>query len=370
MFRAEERSRAQSNAVPVRPNCMHQLLDILRITCISHLALLIAFLLLRYRERRPARYGALLAAGLCAYFLLQFALARGASGYALLSLAFGASALAWAYWILALALFREDFEPHPWRYGVLVAKLIVLAVSTYPGRSFLLPAPAAYETEFLRMAPNVIFSVILVALGLREALRDFAADLIEERRRIRLGFLLSSGLTLLVAMAGRLGMLGPRLGALHELLAAAATLIVLYGFFLSAFDFRFDFFPELAPPRGPERKTVDVELETRLMQLFQNEAVFREEGLTIGRLAERLAVPEYRLRRLINGALGYRNFNDFLNRFRIQAACELLLDPAQKQTPVVRIAMDLGYRSLASFNKAFRDLTGKTPTDYRQRGAD
>lgn len=348
---------------------MHELLDILRFACLSHLALLLAFLLLRYRDRRAARYGALLAAGLGAYFLLQFAQARNAPGSALLALACGASVLAWAYWMLALALFRDGFTPQPWRYGVLALKLIVLIVSTYPDRPFLLPTPSAYEMEFLRMAPNVVFSAILVGLGLREALRDYAADLIEERRRIRLVFLLSSGLTLLAAMLGRLGMIGPRLGALHEFLAAAATLIVLYGLFLSAFDFRFDFFPESATPREPQRKAIDVELEARLMQLFQDEQAYREEGLTIGRLADRLAVPEYRLRRLINGGLGYRNFNDFLNRFRIQAACELLLDPAGKQTPVVRIAMDLGYRSLASFNKAFRELTGKTPTEFRQGGS-
>jgi AraC-like DNA-binding protein len=349
---------------------MHELLNILRFVCLSHLALLITFLLLRYRDRRAARYGALLAAGLCFYFLFQFAVARDAPGYALLALACGASVLAWAYWMLALALFRDGFEPQPWRYGVLAIKLIVLTLSAYPDRPYLLPAPSAHEAEFLRMAPNVVFSAVLVALGLREALRDYAADLIEERRRVRLGFLLSSGLTLLIAILGRLGMIGPRLGALHELLAAAATLFVLYGFILSAFDFRFDFFPENAGPREPDHKPIDSELETRLMQLFQEDQAFREEGLTIGRLADRLAVPEYRLRRLINGGLGYRNFNDFLNRFRIQAACEILLDPAQKQTPVVRIAMDLGYRSLASFNKAFRELTGKTPTEYRQGRAD
>jgi AraC-like DNA-binding protein len=349
---------------------MRELLDILRFACLSHLALLIFFLMLRYRDRRAARYGALLATGLAAYFLLQFAAARSAPGLVLFPLACAAAVLAWAYWMLALALFRDGFEPRPWRYGALALKLIVLIVSTHPDRPFLLPTPVAYEMEFLRMAPNVVFSALLVGLGLREALRDYAADLIEERRRIRLSFLLSSGLTLLVAIVGRLGMPGPRLGALHEVLAATATMIIIYGLFLTAFDFRFDFFPETAAPRGPERKAIDAELEGRLMQLFQKDAVFREEGLTIGRLAERLGVPEYRLRRLINGGLGYRNFNDFLNRFRIQAACEILLDPGQKQIPVVRIAMDLGYRSLASFNKAFRDLTGKTPTEYRQGGAD
>jgi len=46
----------------------------------------------------------------------------------------------------------------------------------------------------------------------------------------------------------------------------------------------------------------------------------REEGLTIGMLATKLAVPEHRLRRAINQSLGYRNFSSFINRARIEAA--------------------------------------------------
>ena len=34
--------------------------------------------------------------------------------------------------------------------------------------------------------------------------------------------------------------------------------------------------------------------------------VYRQDGLTIGALAQQLGLPEYRLRRLINQALGYR----------------------------------------------------------------
>ena len=99
---------------------------------------------------------------------------------------------------------------------------------------------------------------------------------------------------------------------------------------------------------------------------MEEDRLYREEGLSIGRLARRMEWPEYRLRRLINGHLGYRNFSEYLNLYRTSEAEEILLDPEQDKTPILRIAMDLGYVSLAPFNRAFRRRTGMTPTEYRR----
>ena len=69
------------------------------------------------------------------------------------------------------------------------------------------------------------------------------------------------------------------------------------------------------------------------------ERAYRREALTIGALSAELAVPEYRLRQLINEGLGHRNFNAFLNRYRIEEAKVALGDPEQKEVPVLTIAM-------------------------------
>ena len=50
---------------------------------------------------------------------------------------------------------------------------------------------------------------------------------------------------------------------------------------------------------------------------MNEEQVFREHNLTIATLAGRLKVPEHDLRRLINTTLGHRNFNAFINGYRI-----------------------------------------------------
>lgn len=93
---------------------------------------------------------------------------------------------------------------------------------------------------------------------------------------------------------------------------------------------------------------------------------WKEEGLTIGRLAENLQAPEHRLRKIINTGLGHRNFAEFLNSYRLEEAQKLLSDPKRAETPIVSIASELGYASLGPFNRAFRDVVGTTPSEYRK----
>jgi AraC-like DNA-binding protein len=123
--------------------------------------------------------------------------------------------------------------------------------------------------------------------------------------------------------------------------------------------------------RDQERKPPEIEqaLLRRLEQLMVVERAYRREGLTIGSLSAELGVPEYRLRQLINEGLGHRNFNAFLNRYRIEEAKAALADPTQTEVSVVTIAMDAGFQSLAPFNRAFRAATDLTPTEFRRRAA-
>ena len=96
------------------------------------------------------------------------------------------------------------------------------------------------------------------------------------------------------------------------------------------------------------------------------DGVWREEGLSIGALAQRLNVPEHRLRRAINQGLGHRNFSSFINAARIEAAKAELRDPIKANRTVLEIAYTVGFASLGPFNRAFRAETGQSPTEYRR----
>jgi AraC-like DNA-binding protein len=109
-----------------------------------------------------------------------------------------------------------------------------------------------------------------------------------------------------------------------------------------------------------------IELAT-VLAIVDEAKAYRAPDLTIGALAERARVPEHRLRRLINQGLGFRNYTAFLNTRRLAEAKGLLADPAQARTPILTLALDLGYGSVGPFNRAFKDDTGLTPTEWRNR---
>jgi AraC-like DNA-binding protein len=93
--------------------------------------------------------------------------------------------------------------------------------------------------------------------------------------------------------------------------------------------------------------------------------VYQEPGLSIASLAAQLSIPEYRLRRLINAKLGYRNFNQMLHAYRVAEAAEALADPRKRHLPILTIALTAGYQSINPFNRAFKESKGVTPSAFR-----
>lgn len=118
-------------------------------------------------------------------------------------------------------------------------------------------------------------------------------------------------------------------------------------------------------PLYPSQENFELVQAERKLAALMSDGFYRKEKLTISQLGEALQLSEYKVRKLINSNLGYRNFNDYINELRVnEAAKRLVLEP---DTPILNISLDVGYRSLTSFNRAFRDKNNLTPTEYRQR---
>jgi AraC-like DNA-binding protein len=120
--------------------------------------------------------------------------------------------------------------------------------------------------------------------------------------------------------------------------------------------------PAVPPPRLDPR---DADLAARLAGAMAGEQLWRVEGLSIDQLARHLGTPAHRLRTVINAGLGHRNFAAYVNGFRVAAAQAALADPARGRDTILAIAYESGFASLATFNRVFRDATGKTPSEYR-----
>lgn len=206
------------------------------------------------------------------------------------------------------------------------------------------------------------------AAGLWIAWRGRDNDLVEPRRRFRTtivwligGFVMWVNFIEMVSARNDGGMLLRSATEVAILVSTFAVSAALYGFAN----------PELfAAPQPPSDDSNDPDqpsspLADKLRAHMLHDRPYRAEGLTIAALAAQLGEQEYRLRRLINGELGFRNFTAFLNSYRLAEVREALSDPQQRTVPILTIALDAGFGSLGPFNRAFRDAEGMTPSAYR-----
>ena len=121
-----------------------------------------------------------------------------------------------------------------------------------------------------------------------------------------------------------------------------------------------------AEAASPPARLHDDGLHRRLSVLMDAEKVFLDPELTFAAFVGRMGAPERTVRMLINHDLGYDHFRTFLNRYRVAEARRLLGDPARTDK-LITVALDSGFASLASFNRAFLAIEGRTPSNYRRR---
>lgn len=206
-----------------------------------------------------------------------------------------------------------------------------------------------------------------VVLALRIATSQWGNDLVEKRRLLRIVFVGLVGSMALAELTKEVlyGFFDSPPAFAISFAAAGMVLSAALGALLLQSDPDLLFDPAKPAPRAPTLTPSEQVLKAKLDAAMAG-GIHRETGLTIGMLASRLAVPEHRLRALINQRMGHRNFAAFLNLHRIADARVMLADPTLVDLPILTIAMDLGYGSVAPFNRAFRDTIGQTPSDYRR----
>ena len=107
-----------------------------------------------------------------------------------------------------------------------------------------------------------------------------------------------------------------------------------------------------------------------LRALFDRRRIYREDDLTLERIGDRLLLKNQAVRILIHDGLGFPRLSDLLDHYRIRDARIILEDPDQVEMKLVEVAISVGYRSLTSFEAAFRHLVGKTAREYRQHYLD
>ena len=96
------------------------------------------------------------------------------------------------------------------------------------------------------------------------------------------------------------------------------------------------------------------------------EKPYLNPSLTIQDISADIEIPTRELSILINHTLG-QHFFDFINTYRIQDAMIILKDSTKNKVTILEILYEVGFNSKSSFNTAFKNHTGFTPTAYRNR---
>jgi AraC-like DNA-binding protein len=302
------------------------------------------------------------------------------------------------FWISCRLIFQEE-KPLP-RIGFAIALYSFIAPIFRHIISFYL----GYVPELVELFGRAIpqwFEYALIIMGIVSLLKGREDDMVESRRRLRWAIMGAAGLSLgwsIFSFNFHFGSAASRVFAID-----ISILIIIWFLFKGRSDIWGEQSGSLnnldASPYGlardgsvqrvgidnveasdaflsvPLKSDVQEEPEGAVINKIESavlkkvkaimlEGFYRRENLTLKDLAKALEVPEYKVRAVINKELGYRNFNEFINEYRIVEAAQRLID--EPDTPISNIALDVGYRTLSSFNRAFRKEKETTPTAYRE----
>lgn len=295
----------------------------------------------------------------------------------------------------------HDYLPEHWRWlagdimtalPALFWAICVLGFTASPGEhkallpvavySFVVPAlarPFGASNEAIGLAHNLFWDLpqfceyILICGGVYAVISGWSGDLVEERRKLRALVLYVLGITALVVTV----YLNLGLGRDVPFFAVGLCCVICAYIMLEPRSGSFKIY-RLPQARSEEQEARDespldinseitsTDEQTKLamaLGYLMESGFYRNENLTLRRLAIRLDVPEHRLRKLINERFRYRNFSDYINQLRIEEASQRLL--REQDAPIQNVALDVGYRSLSSFNRAFKQIQNCTPTEFR-----
>lgn len=344
--------------------------DIVAALAISQLAMLGLYFFINYRGSL-ARWLSLFCMCLGAYVLTTVSIvaANSLSSYILFRLA---TLAPFILWVISTLLFVDEARI-PMRAWAAMAFLVI---ARGIGSALAISNPEVNASGVNFILAQLLPQLIMLAFTLHAiylAYHGYATDLVEHRRKLRVIFVICAGL-LITTILG-LGIVNYFFsysipGAIYSIYVLLATL----AFNLTSLKLN-DEAIRLIPDKVVRPRTQDEpgeqppqglspKFEQRIKQLMEEDKLYTQPGLTISELADAMSVQEYKLRRIINQTMRYRNFNQFLNSYRIEDASHRLL---KSKIPISSIALDVGYSSLSVFNKAFKDRYGVTPSEYRSQ---
>ncbi len=107
-------------------------------------------------------------------------------------------------------------------------------------------------------------------------------------------------------------------------------------------------------------------LKYKLQNLMSSQRPFLNSQLTLTDLSRKLGVNSAVLSYVINSGFN-KNFNDFINEYRINEVKEKLNSGTKGNFSLLEIALDCGFNSKATFNRAFMKFVNISPKEFQEK---
>jgi len=332
--------------------------------------LMLCFYMVAYQRNSLGRLIALTSFAFASYLVVPFSRDLWSLHFLHEIFIFLATSIPALLWLLARRFFSDETRAPIWFW---LAWLLYLALWLPNWRTQATAIDPGLNNFAFYLLPQLIkLGFVLHVIFL--AYEGRANDLVARRLKLRIPVAITAGTVTAVVILVEIGSRGP-VPAIVDSVGSVAMFAVALFANLHLFRLR----PDLplsdvietdAAVRAQAVPIKDSAAEheiDRIEAAMTNERFYATHGATIGDLSDHVAIPTYRLRALINQRLGYRNFNQYLNHYRIMEATKRL--HTEPGLPILTIALDTGFKSVSSFNTAFKAAHQQTPSDFRQSGA-
>ncbi len=147
---------------------------------------------------------------------------------------------------------------------------------------------------------------------------------------------------------------------LYLLLAVTGIWMAAVAFFRQEAGMPVEARPFLKQPLPAELKQKGIWLK----RTVRANCYYEDPELSLVSLAEKLDLTTHELSRIINTVLK-KSFNDFINEYRVADVVQKMQDPAYDHITLLGIALESGFNSQSTFTRIFKQVTGKTPLEYK-----
>jgi AraC-like DNA-binding protein len=104
----------------------------------------------------------------------------------------------------------------------------------------------------------------------------------------------------------------------------------------------------------------------KLISYVEEKKPYLDRNLSVQDMADETGIPRHHITQVLNEK-HKKNFFTFINEYRVKEVIERFSDPRNNNFTILAIAFDAGFNSKTTFNSIFKNQTGMTPSEYREK---